>query len=182
MMEFRQVPFPQAPVAPGGAAAPAEPVLFDAVLYPQRSLSPRGFWILMGIVAGLSFSAGIVFMLMGAWPVLGFFGADVLLLGLFFHLSFRRARLYETVRLTPDRLTVRRVHPDGQARTWTFQPFWLRVEIRQPHRHGSELSLISHGRRLTIGSFLNAGEKADFADALRRALEISRRPPLVAEA
>ena len=159
---------------PDSASAPvSEPVLFDAVLYPHRSLPPGAFWIVMGGVAGLSFSAGLVFTLLGAWPVLGFFGLDVLLLGWFFHLNYRQGRLHETVRLTPRQLTVQRVHPDGAARSWKFQPFWVRVELDDPpHR----LSLASHGRRLAIGAFLSAEEKRSFAAELRRALTRLRTP------
>ena len=147
---------------------------FDAVLYPHRSLSRTGFWIMMGVVSALSFAAGTVFTVLGAWPVLGFFGLDIVLLGWLFHLSYRRARLYERVRLTARHLTVERMHPDGKARRWTFQPFWLRVEIQQPRRHATELALVSHGRRLAIGSFLTLKEKLDFATSLRRALDASR--------
>ncbi len=158
----------------------AEPVLFDAVLYPHRSLSPSGFWILMGAVSGISFAAGILFTIMGAWPVFGFFGLDVLLLAWCFHRSYRQARLYETVRLTTRRLTVQRVEPGGTARTWTFPPFWLRVEMDDPPRHESRLTLSSHGQHLTIGSFLTPEERADFARALRGALHRLRRGPTAA--
>ena len=161
--------------------ADTEDTLFDAVLYPQCSLPPTAFLVLMGVVTGVSFAAGIMFTLLGAWPVFGFFGIDVLLLGWFFHLSYRRARLYETVRLTPRELTVRRVHPGGAARTWTFQPFWLRVEIDDARHRAGQLSLVSHGRRLAIGAFLNAQEKLDFAVALRRSLARLRTPPTMQE-
>ena len=156
----------------------SEPVLFDAVLYPHRSLPRAAFWVVMGVVAAMSFAAGIVFTLIGAWPVLGFFGLDVLLLGWLFHLSYRQARLHETVRLTPQRLTVQRVHPDGRARSWSFQPFWVRVELEEPPQPASELSLASHGRQVAIGGFLSPEEKVDFANELRRALRRVRAAPI----
>ena len=58
------------------------------VLYPHRSLTPRGFLILMTFISAVSFIAGMAFLLMGAWPVFGFFGLDVLLLYLAFNLDF----------------------------------------------------------------------------------------------
>ena len=47
---------------------------FSARLTPHRSLGPRGFLILMGIISAVSFVAGMIFWLAGAWPVVGFFG------------------------------------------------------------------------------------------------------------
>src|SRR5712671_3378683 len=96
-------------------AAAEDHVHFDAVLQPHRSLSPTGFWILMAAVTGLSFAAGIAFLLMGAWPIFGFFGLDVALLYLAFRLNYRSGRLVETVRLTDRQLTVRRLHPGGKV-------------------------------------------------------------------
>lgn len=156
---------------------PDEPVLFDAVLFPHRSLPPAGFWLLISIVAGFSFAAGMLFVMIGAWPVFGFFGLDVLLLAWCFRRSYWQARLYETVRLTERSLTVRRVDPGGKALTWTFQPYWLRVEMDDPPQHESQLTLASHGRRLAIGSFLAPEEKAEFARALRAALQSARAAP-----
>ena len=153
-----------------------EPVLFDAVLYPHRSLSPKGFWILMTAVSLVSFAAGVAFLAAGAWPVFGFFGIDVLLLAWCFRLNYRNARLHETVHLTPSVLTVRRVLPSGTARSWSFQPFWLRVEMDDPPRSGSQLTIFSHGKRLIIGSFLTPDEKRELADALSQALRQARMP------
>ncbi|MET4698911.1 putative membrane protein [Constrictibacter sp. MBR-5] len=151
-------------------------LIFDAVLYPHRSLSPTGFWIVMGIVAGVSFAAGAAAVAIGAWPVFGFFGADVLLLAWCFRRNYWDARLYETVQLTPDALTVRRVLPTGKTRSWTFQPHWLRVELEEPIDRASQLALASHGYRLSIGAFLSPDEKRDFARALGTALQRARAP------
>ncbi len=57
-----------------------EPTIFSAVLTPHRSLGSIGFLVLMIVFGVISFIAGMAFLLMGAWPVFGFFGLDVLLL------------------------------------------------------------------------------------------------------
>ena len=49
----------------------SEPPIFSAVLTPHRSLGPRGFLIFMSVLGGVSFIAGMVFLLAGAWPVFG---------------------------------------------------------------------------------------------------------------
>jgi len=148
----------------------AEPVLFDALLTPHRSLSPRGFVILMSLAALIGFAFGAAFLVMGAWPIFGFCGAEWLLFYICFRLNYRAARLRERVRLTPALLTVERCDPRGRVQSWSFQPYWLRVEMDEAALHGSELALTSHGRRLTIGSFLSPPERLDLAQALRAAL------------
>ena len=155
----------------------AEPVLFDAMLTPHRSLSPRGFAILMSLAALIGFGFGAAFLLMGAWPIFGFCGAEWLLFYLCFRLNYRAARLRERVRLTPALLTVERRDPRGRTQSWSFQPYWLRVEMDELATHGSELALTSHGRRLTIGSFLSPPERLDLAEALRAALARLKQAP-----
>jgi len=146
------------------------PTLFDAVLYPHRSLSPTGFWILMACVSAVSFGAGLLFFLAGAWPVLGFFGLDVLLIYGAFKLSYRAARMVETIALTEDTLVVRRVSPRGRVHSWTFQPFWVRVAIDEAAGRDSRLVLSSHGRHVALGDFLLHEERVALAKELRGAL------------
>jgi len=168
------------PAAANRGGAPArEPLLFDAVLYPHRSLSPVGFWLIMGGVASVSFVAGMAFLLRGAWPIFGFFGLDVLLMYWAFKASYRSGRLRETIRLSREALVIERIQPSGRRQSWRFQPHWLRVELDDPPEHGSQLTLRSHGKALTVGSFLTPEERAEVAVALRRALgELRTARPL----
>ena len=115
--------------APPLAAASA---LFDAVLYPNRSLGAVGFYVLMAAIVAVSAAVGAGFMLAGAWPVTGFLGLDVLLLYLAFRWNYRQGRRAEFIRLDGAGLTVRRVEPDGQAREWRLPPYWVRVTIDDP--------------------------------------------------
>src|SRR5438270_543938 len=87
----------------------AEPTLFSALLTPHRSLNRTGFLVLMAFLSLISFAAGVAFLLMGAWPVFGFFGLDVLAIYWAFKINFRRARACEEIRVTPSELRVRRV-------------------------------------------------------------------------
>ena len=162
-------------VEPAPASGP--PLLFDAVLTPHRSLPRAGLVALLGAFVLLSFAIGLFFFMMGAWPVVGFCGLEIVVLCGAFGLSYRSGRLRETLQLTAERLTVRRFQPSGAVREWRFQPFWLRVEVDHPAEFGGRLTLTSHGRRLTIGSFLTAPERFDLARALRAALARLRRVP-----
>jgi uncharacterized membrane protein len=147
----------------------ASPVFFDAVLYPHRSLPPQGFLLLMLLLGAASFAAGVSFVLIGAWPVFGYFGLDVLLVYLAFRASYRSARMHEWVRLTEDALTVERVGQRGERRRWQFQPFWLRVVLEERDETNS-LVLTSHGRRVVVGGFLAPAERKNLAVALKDAL------------
>ncbi len=149
--------------------AQTSPVFFDAVLYPHRSLPPRGFLVLMLLLGAVSFAAGVSFVLIGAWPIFGYFGVDVLVVYLAFRASYRSARMHECVRLTEDTLTVERVGQRGDRRRWQFQPFWLRVVLEE-HDETNRLLLTSHGRELVVGGFLAPQERRSLAAALKDAL------------
>ena len=156
--------------------------LFDAILRPNTSLEARGFILLMVAIASVSLVAGMIFMLAGAWPVMGFFGLDMALIYLAFKANYRWARIYETVRLTSDSLLVERISPTGKVQCWRFQPYWLKVQIDRPVKHDSQLVLSSHGKRLKIGSFLSPKERGELAKALQCALAKLRCPEHLREA
>lgn len=155
-----------------------EPPIFSAVLTPHRSLSPRGFLIFMIVLGGLSFVAGMVFLLAGAWPVFGFLGLDVLLVYWAFRLNYRAAQAYEQVTVTPSELTVRKVSHRGAISEWTLNPVWVRLQRDAHAEFGLQrLFLESHGRRLSIAGFLPPQEKESFALALSGALAEAKRGP-----
>lgn len=148
----------------------AEPDAFRAILTPHRSLGPTGFLVLMAALGTASFITGMAFLLMGAWPVFGFFGLDVLLVYIAFRLNYRSGRLYETVELTPARFRLTRVHPSGRQERFDCNPYWARVSLREWPDGRTALSLVSEGRELAFGRFLTDRERRDFASVLKAAL------------
>ncbi|MGA7806470.1 DUF2244 domain-containing protein [Bradyrhizobium sp.] len=154
----------------------AEPELFQALLTPHRSLNRTGFLLVMAFLGTVSFAAGIAFLLMGAWPVFGFFGLDVLAIYWAFKVNFRRANAREEISMTPSELRVRRVSHRGHVAEWVLNPLWVRLDQEVHQEYGIErLYLVSRGRHLAIGNFLGPGEKASFASALNAALVAARR-------
>jgi len=159
------------PIAPDGLPRVGDrTILFDAVLSPHRSLSPSGFVVLMLFISLICFSCGLYFHMLGAWPVLGFFGLDVLAIYAAFRWNYRDARLRERVVVLRDALVVARRSPSGGSESWTFHPYWARVEVNQVNHTSRDLRLVSHGRYLSFGRFLNDDEKDDLASALADAL------------
>ena len=156
----------------------AEPVLFSALLTPHRSLNRTGFLLLMAFLSLISFAAGMVFLMLGAWPVVGFFGLDILAVYLAFKINFRRAQGCEEIWVTPSQLRLRRVSHRGHAVEFVLNPLWVRLNKVAHEEFGIEkLYLVSRGNSVSIGSFLSPDEKASFANALMEALQAARRGP-----
>lgn len=159
-----------------GNSFDAEPTLFSALLTPHRSLNRTGFLLLMTFIGVVSFVAGLVFLSIGAWPVFGFFGLDVLAVYWAFKVNFHRAAAYEEIAVTPSTLLVRRVTHLGAVSEWSFNPLWVRLDVEQSDEFGVErLALVSRGRSLGIASFLGPDEKLSFSKALNSALASARR-------
>jgi uncharacterized membrane protein len=159
---------------PRAPATMAPPAPFDAVLYPNRSLDPFGFQLLMAAIVLVSVAIGAGFVIAGAWPVTGFLGLDVVLLYLAFRWNYRQGRRAEFIRLDGAELAVRRVEPSSRRREWRFDAHWLRVRVDD---RSHQLTLSSHGRTLVIGAFLNPEERLELAKALRAALAAHRQAP-----
>ncbi|MFO1127598.1 MAG: DUF2244 domain-containing protein [Rhodospirillales bacterium] len=145
-------------------------VYYSAVLRPHRSLGQRTTTRAVLVVAGAWFLIGMAFIAIGAWPVLPFMGLEVLLLLLFFRLNERAGNVSEAINLTPSALTVRRTDAWGQHSLVSFPPRWLQVNLEPAAGSDNRLELRSHGRSLTIASFLPPQEREAVAVALRRAL------------
>jgi uncharacterized membrane protein len=152
----------------------AEPEPFRALLTPHRSLGPKGFLTLMIALGAISFVTGMLFLAVGAWPVLGFLGLDVLLVYIAFRLNYRSGRRYETLEITPARFVLTRVHPSGRQEQLECNPYWARVNLREWPDGRTALSVISRGTELAFGSFLTDDERRDLASALREALLTAR--------
>jgi uncharacterized membrane protein len=147
---------------------------FRAILHPHRSLGPKGFLVLMLSIGTISFVTGAVFLSMGAWPVFGFFGLDVLLVYIAFKLNYRAGRAHELVELTPEALTVTRVDPRGKSQIFDFNPYWVRVRLSERPDGRTHLRLASHGNEFEFGGCLNDEERREFARVLEGALATAR--------
>ena len=155
-----------------------EPELFSALLVPHRSLSRKGFAVLMAVISVLNFTAGMIFLFKGAWPVLFFFLLDVLAIYWAFKINFRDAKATEEISITSSELRVRKTDHRGTATVWVFNPLWVRLERIVQEEFGIErLILVSRGRQLIVGSFLGPAEKESFAKALGNAIGEAKRGP-----
>jgi uncharacterized membrane protein len=151
------------------------PSIFDATLRPHRSLSPNGFVLLMIVLIGVSFMAGLAFALIGAWPVFGFLGLDVVIVYCAFRINYRSADSSERVVLSETQLVIERHRHGRLIERWALQPYWLRIDVAEGQPAG--VILRSHGRSVAVGSFLSPEEQVGFAQALSESIAELRSAP-----
>ncbi len=153
-----------------------EQPVFSAVIRPHRSLGPQGFRILMVLFCLTSIVTSIPFVVMGFWPVAGFFGLDFLGLYIAFRISYRQGQAFELLELTPIRLLFRKVSERGEAREWQFNPLWTRLDREVDDEFGlQQLSLTSRGKHVVIARDLSPTERETLAEAFGQALSEVKR-------
>jgi len=147
----------------------ATPARFEAVLYSNQSLGQTGFILLMGGIVLVSGLVGAGFALVGAWPVTGFLGLDVVLLYFAFRWHFRQSRQVDMISVDHSHLNVRRILPNSNEQSWQFDTAWVQVSLED-----RQLKLRSHGKELVVGTCLTADERRTFAQSLISALQVHR--------
>ena len=150
--------------------------IFSVVITAHRSLDPASFRLMMTLLGLVAALLALRFLFFGFWPVACFLGLDVLGLYVAFKISYRRARAFEEITLTPVELMLRRVGHRGDAREWRFNPLWTRL-VRETHTEFGlqRLTVVSRGVSIVVGSALSPEERAHFADAFGEALGRAKR-------
>jgi uncharacterized membrane protein len=149
----------------------APPPVFDALLCPHRSLGRSGIRLVVIFTATLALIPGLFFYALGAWPIIGFLGLDVLALFWALSVSLRDGRTRERVRLWPDRLQIDHIPARGPHRSHQFNPFWVRFTIERDYDDNvTALKLALRDRHVEFARFLGPGAKASFARDFSHAL------------
>lgn len=146
----------------------------DQALSPRRSLSPRGFAVLVVVFGTFNLVLATMFKLAGASFIPIFLGLDVLGLFVAFHVSYRSARQVERVRVTADEITVSRETPRSRRTVWTSATAFTRVALEDPDEHEAKLTLFSKGRGVTLAAALSPKERVAFARSLEAAVAAAR--------
>lgn len=148
------------------------PKSWVAVLTPYRSLSRQGFIAVMAAIAAANFIAGVIFFSIGAWPVVGFCGLDVLIMYWAFRSNFIDGHRQERIEITAHDVVLQVLAARHAPREQRFVRRWLRVELEEDTEREliGRLFLRSHGQRTEIGHFLAPVERQSLARELRRAL------------
>jgi uncharacterized membrane protein len=155
----------------------AEILLFNATLRPNPPMSGGALKLVLAVVATINLAFATWFVAHGAWPITPFMGADIVLLAWAFHASRLAARRREELRVTRSTLCLDRFPPRGSPTHLEFNSYWVRVELEEPPRSTSRLTLRSHGRVEQIGAFLPPAERRSTAQALKAAIWKARASP-----
>lgn len=159
-----------------GGVAPAEKPIFAALLTPHRSLSPRGFAIIMAVVAVICVTNAIFYYKLGAWPVAIFMIGDVALLWLAFHLNYRAGRAREEIMVSRRELTIRKIAANGRTAKHSYNPFWARFHVDRHEEIGiTSMRVAGEGKSTVLGQFLNPDDRESFATAFSSALATAKR-------
>jgi len=145
----------------------------DAVITPNRSLSPRGFALIIGALALMNLVVAIGFLAAGAAPVPVFLGLDVLAVFIAFQVSFRRARTAERVQVSAEEVQVRYETPKGARTVWRSPTAFTGVALENVG-HAARVRLSLSQRRLTVGAALSPKERVAFGQALEQAVREAR--------
>lgn len=150
--------------------------LFSAVITPHRSLAPSGARLVLVLCCLAAVGSSIPFIALGAWPVAGFLGLDIIALAIAFRASFRSAKGFEEVVLTPIELRLARVTHRGERSERRFNPLWTKLDRERDDEFGLlALAVVSRGERVVVASALSPHERESFADAFGDALALAKR-------
>ena len=150
-------------------------VYLDAVLEPPRSLSTRGLNRVMLMLGAFSAVFSLGFLLMGAWPIVGILGVEILALWLVFQWSFRAQTARTYVRVTADEVDVRKVDGWGRERRASMASHFARVEFDRTATGPNALRLATSRSAYPLGEFLTPRERETFARRLMQAISDARR-------
>ncbi len=146
-------------------------------LWPYRSLSLQGFRMVMGALTLAIFTLGLGFFLLGAWPVIGFLGAEIGLVWFAFRFNYRAGQLVEEITISPASVTITRTDWRGRQKKYVLNSAWIKAELIPKQARCRKLFLRQHSHRLEIGAFLPPTEKPSLESALNDAFTRVRLSP-----
>ena len=146
----------------------------DAEIRPHRSLSERGFIILISVVTVANCCSAFVFVRMGAVFVPMFLGVDVLAIVVAFIASFRAARQVQRVQVTARDIKVIHEAPGWTKVVWVSPTAFTRVAVDREEGRAIGLRLALSDRQVAVAQALSPRERHDFANALQAAIREAR--------
>ncbi len=155
---------------------PQSAATFEAVIIPHRSLTRAGLQWLVGVICVLSAFISLGLWFIGAWPVIGFNGAEITLAIVLLSRNARASRASEMLLLSDEGLRIVRTDMAGRRVERTLQSAWLRAGLEERPGRAPALWLSDRGGRMEVGAELGEDEKRDLATALKLALHRQRNP------
>jgi uncharacterized membrane protein len=154
---------------------PAEAPVFEALIVPHRSLTPKGVSAVAGVFLALTAVVAFRFWLWGAWPVVAFSFVELPLFAVLLTINQRRARASELIMLDAAQLKVVRTDAAGRRREEALPAAWLRIDL-DSSTGSSRILASSHGRGCEVGAFLHEPDRMSLFEALQSALHHVKNP------
>ena len=162
-----------------GASSPAfcaatqrsDPPVHMFTLRPHRSLSPKGFVLVIAFTAVMLCVP--LFPLLGTKALWGLLPHLLLALALLWYLIQRNTfdgTLREELKIWPDQITVHRHNPRKPDQFWQSNPYWTTVHIRENPRVKNYLTLRGSGREIELGAFLTPDERLELRNRIEDSL------------
>ena len=152
------------------------PLYMDAEIKPNRSLSERGFVVLIGVITVANVASAIVFLNMGAHLVPLFLGIDVAAITVAFLASFKAGRMIERVRVSATDVVITYETPTASRVVWESSTALTRIATeRDEGNRVMALKVMQSGRHAPVAAALSPGERSEFARALETAIWRAKR-------
>jgi uncharacterized membrane protein len=135
------------------------------------SLGVGGLLTLIGTLSALTLLLASVAAWLGYWPVLAIAALQVVLLAMIFVRTWKSAWTVETISIDSECIAVLQERYSGHNRI-ELDAAWARVVLQQPdiRWYTPELLIKSGKTSVRLGEYLNAAEKRELAEALRKAV------------
>lgn len=166
------MPYEWTNAAPDSSGA----VLRRLVLWPHRSLPPRGFaWFIAVTVGFVSLPLLAVLGTAVLWGLLPFMVMAVGGIWIAIQQTYRSGQTREVLEMDRRVLRVTRRDPGRPAREWQTNSYWVRAGLRQGPVE-AYLTLTDGQREIEIGAFLTPDERRALCDELTREMGNLRAP------
>ena len=138
-------------------------------IWPHRSLSKRGFAIVMLVLGSLAFTIGLGFFLLGAWPVVGFLGLEFFVVWLVFKLNYHAAKKNQSVTVTGTEVQINTTYPNGAKESVSYPTAWVKIKVTPQgsptikSRYQQKITASSHGQSTIIADFIHPAETTHLA-------------------
>jgi len=145
-------------------------ILLEAHLTPSVAIKLSAVRWILSLFGCVCVFMGVTFALIGAQPVLGFMGIEIILLFAVYRFCVRNSRMAEQIILSGHSVLFRRIDRYGNISITNFEPLWLRIEIGGAKGVFRHIVFASKGRSCNVGVFLTPEEKVVLLNTLQRAL------------
>ena len=113
---------------------------------------------------------GISFYVLGAWPVLGFMGFEILLIYIAFKILFYKNKFYEHIILDNEKLNILFKKKNKIIKKIELEPTWVQVKIEKIYENEDTLILSSHGKKIILANYLIPEERLKLAGKIKSGL------------